>query len=301
MRSNTAPVERTRTDMCPGVLRPWVADDGLLVRLRLIGGRVAATSLIRMLEVSDEFGNGQVYLTRRANLQIRGLPHRDGAQLTPEALIAITSTGLLPSTTHELIRNILVSPQTGIAGGRTDVTPVARSLDSALQADPDMAGLPGRFLFTLDDGRGDLLTKLTGGGRRGSDLGLVALSPDKVQLRIGAHWGEVVGVEEAALHLAGLASAFLDVRGAGTSAPWHLRELPAPLRTPKAPDPRLPAPTSPLPYGVVAGGTHVHIPEGLLTPAAARAITNLVHLDHAEVVVTPWHGIFVPTTREVTP
>ena len=31
---------RTRGDLCPGALRPWPADDGLLIRLRLIGGAV---------------------------------------------------------------------------------------------------------------------------------------------------------------------------------------------------------------------------------------------------------------------
>jgi precorrin-3B synthase len=216
-------------------------------------------------------------------------------------LTAIKSTGLLPSTTHELVRNILVSPQTGCAGGRTDLKPVAASLDSALLADPQMVRLPGRFLFTLDDGRGDLLEKLTHPGRRGSDLGFVALTAEEGQLRIGDHWGEVVGVDEAALHLAGLAAAFLSVRGVGVSTPWHLRELPTPLRTPSAPDSRMPAAAASLSYGPVAGGIHLHVPDGVLTPDRVEALFEHLHATDTEVVVTPWHGVFIPRNSEVTP
>lgn len=98
------------------MLRPWPAEDGLLVRLRLVGGRLPVASLQRLLQVSVEFADGSVYLTTRANLQLRGLPGREG-RLDPAVVAAIESTGLLPSRSHELVRNILVSPQTGYAGG----------------------------------------------------------------------------------------------------------------------------------------------------------------------------------------
>jgi precorrin-3B synthase len=231
---------------------------------------------------------------------VRGLPGSDG-QLIPAVLTAIGSTGLLPTKTHELVRNILVSPQTGFAGGRANLHPVALSLDAALRADPALGRLPGRFLFTLDDGRGDLLDRLTGTGRRGTDLGLVVLTDTEVQLRVGDHWGEVVRLDEAALHLAGLAAAFLNARGSGATAPWHLHELIAPLRKPIAPDPRVPAPAEPLPYGVVPGGKHIHVPDGVLTPEQARSLlVGHVTGNDAEVVVTPWHGVLIPQAPEGT-
>ncbi|CAN5326945.1 hypothetical protein BH11ACT7_BH11ACT7_10950 [soil metagenome] len=295
--SARATERRTRADMCPGVLRPWRADDGLLVRLRLVGGRLPVSALRRLLEVSADFADGQLHLTTRANLQIRGFAG-DGAQLTPAAVAALEDTGLLPSATHELVRNILVSPQTGLDGGRADLRQAASCLDAALRSDLQLGQLPGRFLFTLDDGRGDLLERLTGAGRRGTDLGVVALDDHEGQLRIGDHWGEVIRLDEVALHLAGLATAFLRARGVGPQTPWHLRELPAPLRTPAAPDVRLPAPAPPLRYGIVPGGTHVPIRDGVLTPALARQLLDQMSPPgpavNPEVIVTPWHGILVP-------
>jgi precorrin-3B synthase len=282
------------------VLRPWVADDGLLVRLRLVGGRVPLSALLRLAEVSERFTDGRIHLTSRANLQVRGLPGDDG-HLPSTVLAAIESTGLLPTRSHETVRNILVSPQTGIAGGRADLRPVARCLDAALCADPDLAGLPGRFLFTLDDGRGDLLDRLTGRGRRGTDLGLAVLTNDDVQLRIGDHWGEVVRLDEAALHMVGLAAEFLHERGNGSAAPWHLRELSTPLRTALPPDPRIPTPTHPLDYGAIPGGTHVRVPDGVLTSHQVHSLVEHVQSPDADVVVTPWHGIFIPTRWEATP
>lgn len=272
---------RTRTDRCPGVLRPWPAGDGLLVRLRLVGGRLPVAALDRLLEFSAEFADGRIHLTKRANLQIRGLPGYDG-QLAPAAVDALAATGLLPSRSHELIRNILVSPQTGHAGGRADLRPVAQRLDALLCGDPRLAGLPGRFLFVLDDGRGDVMD-------RRADAGLVALDGTEAQLRIGEHWGAVVDIADAAERLTELATAFQAARGGGPDAPWHVRELPGPLAPVVTADPRIPARSGPLPFGDVLGGIHVHVPDGVLTPNRGRSL-----LKHTELVVTPWQGVFIP-------
>lgn len=203
---------RSRPDLCPGVFRPWAADDGALVRLRLIGGRISAGSLTALSELAGQYGDGDVHLTSRANLQLRGLPSgSDG--LTDEVVEAIESTGLLPSRSHELVRNVMVSPQTGLSGGRSDLRPVATELDERLCADPVLAELPGRFLFVLDDGRGDLFDRST-------DLGLVALDETTAQLRVGSHaWGPVVALpDDAARELTSLAKRFLGARGSGPHA-----------------------------------------------------------------------------------
>lgn len=278
-----ASAPRTRRDRCPGALRPWPADDGLLVRLRLIGGRLPARSLTALAAAAREYGDGRIHVTGRANLQLRALPGRDG-RLEPDALRALEATGLLPSPAHELVRNVMASPLTGLSGGRADLRPVAAALDAALCSAPHRADLPGRFLFVLDDGRGDLV-------ERACDLGLTALDGDTARLRVGDGHGPVVRLEDAADALVRLADLFLERRGTGPAAPWHVTELPAPLCAPEPPDPRLPDPAPPLPYGPLpGGGRHVPVPEEGLDGAAAEALAE----GGTELVVTPWRGVVVP-------
>ncbi|GAB4007264.1 nitrite reductase [Nocardioides ultimimeridianus] len=262
-------MSRTRADLCPGALRPWRADDGLLVRLRLIGGRVSAASLRALAEVAEEHGDGRVRVTGRANLQVRGFSGMGGS-LTPAALRALEDTGLLPTRTHELVRNVLASP------GFDDA--VLDELDRRLCADPLLAGLSARFLFVLDDGRGDLV-------ERPCDLGLVVLSTTEAQLRVGETWGDVVPLDAAAARLADLAAAFVRARGTGPAAPWHVRELGVPLVPPAAPDPRLPAPSGPMPYDE----RHLAVPDAGLDRAAVEALPD------GPLVVTPWRGLLLPT------
>ncbi|MFV0462986.1 MAG: precorrin-3B synthase [Nostocoides sp.] len=280
------PVRRDRYDRCPGVLRPWPADDGLLVRLRLIGGQVSAATLTSLVSVAETFGDGRVHATSRANLQVRAFPG-EGGHVEARALAALETTGLLPSRTHELVRNVMTSPQTGLAGGRIDLRPVSDELDRLICADPTLARLPGKFLFVLDDGRGDLLGQAC-------DLGIVALDERSGQLRVGSGWGMVIPLDETASVLAGLAGRFVDHRGEGPSAPWHVDELAAPMIDPSEPDPRLPTVGGPLPYGVVPGGTHIEVPESGLD---ARAIQNLAEAAR-QLVVTPWRGILIPNTEQ---
>ncbi|WP_231513276.1 nitrite reductase [Mycobacterium paragordonae] len=268
----------------------------MLVRLRLVGGHISIAAMSRLLAMSAQHADGRVRLTRRANIQVRALP-AEGQLLTPEAASALESTGLVPSHSHELVRNILVSPQTGLAGGRVDLRPIAADLDARLCGTPALGRLPGRFLFTLDDGRGDLLGRLTGSGRRGTDLGLIALDESTVQLRIGDQWGPVVPLACAAARMIGLATKFLSLRGTRSDAPWHVRELSAPLRTPTLPDPRIPHSGAPLPYGDVPGGTHVAVPDGVLDSELFATVEDVA--ETTDLVVTPWHGILIPRSTKV--
>ncbi|WP_232835740.1 nitrite reductase [Actinocorallia populi] len=318
---------RDRADRCPGVLRPWIADDGALIRLRLVGGLVDAAALRGIAQVAGLFGDGNLHLTTRANLQIRGVAHT-GGRLADEVVEAIRATGLLPSPAHERARNILVSPLTGLAGGRADLRPAAAELDRLLCADPGLAALPGRFLFCLDDGRGDVAD-------RDLDLGLSALDGSRVRLRVGTgHLGPIVPLADAPAALISLARTFLRVRGAGPSAPWHVDELPEtgrelfetathdprpdgePLEEPPVSgsrrqgmppgstradlqehafrDPRT-RPSAPPPFGMIRQddgrrAEHLAVPDGLLPAVEAVRLAAL----GPRLIVTPWRSVIVP-------
>lgn len=279
---------RGRPDRCPGVTRPWLADDGALVRLRLVGGVLPVPALRTLMELSDEYGDGALHLTTRANVQLRSVPHRDGV-LPPAFVAGVRACGLLPSTSHELVRNVMVSPLSGRVGGRADLRPVARELDRLLLADPSCADLSGRFLFVLDDGRGDVAD-------RTSDLAAVAVDADTVQVRAGTdQWGPVVEASEAAGVLHSLTRQFLSMRGDGPAAAWHVDEVDVPLLDHDR-DERTRV-TSPRPsYGrlrQVDGRLvdHVDVPEGRLD---ADLAARLLEQAGDELVVTPWHSLLLP-------
>jgi precorrin-3B synthase len=138
-------------DRCPGVLRLAEAADGYLARIRLPGGLIGAEQMRVLARLAGELGDGRAELTSRGNVQLRGLAADAAVPLAEELALA----GLLPSPGHDLVRNVLASPLAGLDGG-TDLTTIVQSLDAALCARPRLAELPGRFLFAVDDGRGDV-------------------------------------------------------------------------------------------------------------------------------------------------
>jgi precorrin-3B synthase len=275
------------------VLRPWIADDGALVRIRLIGGVLPTESLRALIAIAQEFADGTIHLTKRTNLQLRGISH-EGGEVPDELVAALTEAGLLPSPSHELVRNIMVSPMTGRLGGQADLRSTALQLDRLLCADPAFADLAGRFLFVLDDGRGDVASRTL-------DLGLMAVDAKTAQLRIGSqHWGELIPIPDAPETLLAYAKRFLARNGDGESALWHVDELPeggAELFRPHhARDLRTHVTALPLPYGIISqddglSAEHLAVADGLLTPEIAATI-----LDRAgsQVIVTPWRSIVIP-------
>jgi precorrin-3B synthase len=212
-----AAVERQAADACPGALRPHHAADGELVRIRVPGGTLALTALRGLAAASAQLADGRIGLTSRGNVQVRGVSADDVERLAGQ----LRAAGLLPDAEHERVRNIIASPLSGRGPGSIeDVDPLVEGLDLALCARPGLAQLPGRFLFALDDGTGDVLAE-------GADVVAVALGGGRflVQpagvtegLQVGA--GQVVGVVLA------LAEAFLAERAAQGSRAWRIGELP---------------------------------------------------------------------------
>lgn len=273
---------RTRPDRCPGILRPWPASDGLLARLRLVGGRLPLDVLTALVELAERHGDGRVRLTNRTNLQLRGLPDEGNHHLPAPLLDELAALGLLPSREHDLVRNIMTSAGTGWFGGRVDLRPVAEELETAILCSAGLAELPGKFLFCLDDGRGDL-------AGHWCDLGLVVLDEHQVQLRHGSHRGPVVPRSDAVGELVQLAERFCAERGHGETAAWHVDELEHPLLADSPPDPRLPGSAEPLRFGAVADGIeHLEVGQDGLDRGWLERLAGC-----DEVLVTPWYGLLV--------
>ena len=206
---------RTHADACPGALQTHAAADGALARVRVPGGLLTADQLRVLAGAARELGDGALELTSRGNVQLRGLAEDD----VPELGDRLAAAGLLPSATHERVRNVLASTLSGRAGGLVDVRPWVAAFDAGLQADTALAALPGRFLATLDDGRGDV-------SGLGGDVGLLALAEDDVALLIGGADSGLRTTPAGAVDLLLAATrAFLDARAAQGGTAWRLGEL----------------------------------------------------------------------------
>src|SRR4051812_5235697 len=202
---------RTRTDACPGALQTHAAADGALARVRVPGGLLTAEQLRVLAAAARELGNGGLELTSRGNVQLRGL----GADDVPALGDRLAAAGLLPSATHERVRNVLASALSGRAGGPVDVRPWVVAFDAGLRADPALADLPGRFLATLDDGRGDV-------SGLGGDVGLLAQARAEVALLLaGQDSGLRATTEDAVDLLLAATRAFLDERAAQGGSAWR--------------------------------------------------------------------------------
>ncbi len=208
------------TDACPGVARPFEAADGAIVRLRPAARPVRVSALATLMEIVAAQVDPSMQLTSRGALQLRGLP----TPLSPDVAAAISGTGLVPSASHELVRNIVASPLSGLDGeGHCDLRPMVAALDAALCSEPTFAKLPGRFLFALDDGRGDVI-------HEAFDLGVLATGPGGGVVVVGgsAH-GWAVPLDAAVPELLGLAREFVRRVESETSrrgeSVWHVSEL----------------------------------------------------------------------------
>ncbi|MFF3765273.1 precorrin-3B synthase [Streptomyces sp. NPDC001922] len=298
------PPARGGGDACPGALRLHTADDGSLARIRLPAGLLTCRQLDVLAQVSEELGDGNLDLTSRGNVQLRGLAADDGAELARR----LRDAELLPSERHERVRNIVASPLSGLDGaGHADVRPWVRELDDRVCANPDTAMLSGRFLFAVDDGRGDVAAL-------GPDVTLIAaehgsavlhLDGDGPGLRIAAADGPRAAVLAA--------EEFLDAAGAAGGRVWRVRELPPADALPARVHGRLaregidaqpveepPAHGAPPATGVIHGpdgrcSLSVLAPLGRLSAAQWRLLgVTAARGGPAEARVTPWRGIVLP-------
>ncbi|HYA81714.1 MAG TPA: precorrin-3B synthase, partial [Methylocystis sp.] len=131
---------------CPGALAPMASGDGLLMRAKIIGSKLALTQAQEIAAIASECGNGLLDLSQRAQLQMRGLS--DATRERAQARLA--KIGLLaPDAATEAAVNVIASP---LPCGGVDTEALAAYLAQAIAQDSALHVLPGKFLFLLDNG-----------------------------------------------------------------------------------------------------------------------------------------------------
>lgn len=275
---------RTREqDACPGALTVHQAADGALARIRLPGGMLTSDQLARLARLAAESASPALELTSRGNVQLRGITD------TAAVADALSAAGLLPSASHERVRNLVASPLSGRSGGVADVRNLALELDSAIQSEPALAELPGRFWFTLDDGRGDV-------SGLGTDLGAHFCAADTAALVLaGRDTGVRLTRDAVVPTLVDAAVRFTQIR----EKAWRVSELEDPTELLGELRPTEPAgwvwpPVIRPPVGWIeqADGRitlGAGVPLGVLT---ARVAEFLAAID-APLVITPWRSVLV--------
>lgn len=293
---------------CPGALRPMESGDGLIVRVRPHAGRIALDVAARLADAAARFGNGEIDLTRRANLQLRGV--------TPETLGplqgVLDALGLLDASADaEATRNIIGSPLAGLDPAELiDVTRLALDLEARLAADRRLWNLPAKFGFVVDGGG-----LLSLDNERG-DIWLKAISESAVAVGLdapdGVRWLGWTNETEAVDVTVRLALAFIATRPAGSRL--RMRELAPALVDALARDmaPLLrPLETSPVTasraekLGVLAREGRVFAvglgaPFGRVTHEMLRALCDAASKAGAEELrVSPWRSFYVPISDAI--
>jgi precorrin-3B synthase len=140
---------RVGGQFCPGVLHAVPAKDGLLIRVRVPGGLIEADQLKTVAGISCAFADGYVEITSRANLQLRAIQDRDLEPIVERIALA----GLLPSSRHDRVRNIVTSPIAGLDGEEViDPRPLIHELDRQLRGEPVFLNLHPKFSIAIHGG-----------------------------------------------------------------------------------------------------------------------------------------------------
>ncbi|MEU4557018.1 precorrin-3B synthase [Actinoplanes sp. NPDC023936] len=291
------PLRQSDTDACPGALRLHAAADGLLARVRLPAGVLSGAQLRVLRELTEQFGDGFLELTSRANLQVRGVRAEDAETLAAR----LRAAGLLPSATHDAVRNIAAPPLAGPA-----LRALTSQLDTALLGDPALSRLPGKFLFAI--GHVPLAADVAAVPARPAPGGV----PERFAIRLGGHDAGIrVDGETVVPTMLAAAHAFLAEREAqrsGGPAAWRLRELTdgpsrvaARVRAALGPTTADTEPIGPVEalepgdlLGVLDQPGSPLVAVGALVPLGRLGGVPMRVLEKAtRLVITPWRGVLV--------
>lgn len=210
---------------CPTAMRPMATGDGLIVRLDTSRRTLSPTELSAIADIAERYGNGLIDLTRRANIQLRGV--RDDT--LPHVWRDLDRLGLLDRDASAP-RNILIGPLAGFDASEViDPRQVADRLAVAIADATELRMLPGKFSFlvdaagivSLDDEPADI--RLRAVLRDGHPMMAIGIDGDG-----GVRWLPAGSPDEAPDRAIALAKAFLRLRSA---EPRRMRDLDEPTAT----------------------------------------------------------------------
>lgn len=162
---------------CPGAFTPMLCGDGWLVRIRTGARALSSRELRALSRLAQEHGNGIIELTRRANLQLRGLRLERISELQAE-LVALGLVDASPS--REARPGLLVDPVAAIDNAA--LNELAYAIDEAL-AESAASHLSAKLGVVLDAGSGSVSAVA-------ADILVVAgAARDNVQIHVGTHAG----------------------------------------------------------------------------------------------------------------
>src|SRR6185369_13896960 len=174
------------------------------------------------------------------------------------------AAGLLPSQSHERVRNIVASPLSGRIGGTTDIRGLVGELDEAIQSEPALAELPGRFMFGVDDGRADVSGLAADASAHFAGEATAAL------LLAGRDTGVRLDGPDVVPALVAVATQFAAVRGKA----WRVAEL---------------IDTTPLLDHFTRIALGAAVPLGVLQARVAEYLAAI----GAPLTITPWRSVLV--------
>lgn len=171
---------------CPSLFEPMESGDGLLVRVKPPLGRMSADGARAIAAAARAFGNGQIELTSRGALQIRGLRRAS----LPPFQAAVLAAGLASADPAiERRRNLLVSPF-----AMPTEAAVAIALEHWIGEDEALAALPSKFGFALATARDPRPLRAD---IRLTSLAIAGRSQGAALWRIGLGDSPIIGMTDA--------------------------------------------------------------------------------------------------------
>ena len=247
---------------CPGAWRPMMSGDGLVGRVRPRLARIDAAQAAGLADLSEAFGSGIVELTRRGNLQLRGVGEDGHGAL----LGGLAELGLLdPDPDWEARRNILSAPD-WVAGDATER--LSQDLAGRLGELPD---LPAKFGMVVDAGPKRRLDGAPG------DIRIERAASGVIVRADGCDTGVPVENDTAIGTVVALARWFAAHRGEARRMAQLLATTPLSDRFTGVP----PAPNG-MPEGTLGGVAFGQMEAGLLRTLARGALR-----------ITPWRMVLL--------